>query len=305
MDRFSALSALIAVVDSGSFQAAGDRLGIAKSVVSRRVSQLEQALGIRLLHRTTRSLSLTDEGRQFYQRSVQIINDLKDAELEVSQENQVVRGRLKLAAPLSFGLLHLAPAISTFLQNYPDLDLELDLNDRNVNLVDEGFDMALRIGRLEDSNLVSRRIGRANHITCASPLYLDQRGVPRCPEDLSHHTGLQYANVSLKAQWHYRGEQGQVEQAVPRIRMRANNGEVLAKAAISGMGLVSGPSFILGQYVRSGELVQVLENYRQPSVGIYLLYPPGRLMPRRVQVFSDYLKESFGDRADWDEGLSI
>jgi DNA-binding transcriptional LysR family regulator len=305
MDRFSAISALIAVVESGSFQAAGERLGIAKSVVSRRVSQLEQSLGIRLLHRTTRSHSLTDEGLQFYRRSVQIMNDLQDAELEASQDSGEVRGRMRLAAPLSFGLLHLSRAINEFLQNHPALDLELDLNDRNVNLVEEGFDMAVRIGELEDSQLIARRIGTSNNITCASPSYIEQKGQPVVPDDLRHHAGLQYTNVSRRAQWQYGSASSALEYGQPKIRMRANNGEVLASAAISGTGIVSGPSFILGQHVRSGQLRQVMTGYRQPPVGIYVVYPPGRLLPRRVQVFSDFLKASVGEHPQWDEGLQL
>ncbi|MBT8440191.1 MAG: LysR family transcriptional regulator, partial [Gammaproteobacteria bacterium] len=165
MDKFAALKAFTAVIETGSFQSAAERLGITKSVISRRVSQFEQSLQCRLLHRTTRRLSLTDEGRQFYQRAVQILSDLEDAELETTHKSMDVRGRLKLAAPLSFGLLHLSETINQFLIQHPAIELELDLNDRNINLVEDGFDMAVRIGLLEDSTLVAKRIGSSRSIT--------------------------------------------------------------------------------------------------------------------------------------------
>ena len=244
MDKFAALEALIAVVETGSFQTASQRLNSAKSVVSRRISQLEKSLNSRLLHRTTRRLSLTDEGRQFYQRSVQILADLEDAELETSRESMEVRGKLKLAAPLSFGLGHLSDAINEFLKRHPALELNLDLNDRNVNLIEDGFDMAVRIGDLEDSTLIARRIGTARNVTCASPAYLEQQGEPESPEALAEHTGLQYSNINYKQQWCYTTSDGKVIQGQPHIRIRANNGEALAAAAIAGLGISSGPTFL-------------------------------------------------------------
>ena len=303
MDKFAALEALIAVVETGSFQAAGERLGIAKSVVSRRISQLEMTLNSRLLHRTTRSLSLSDEGRQFYQRSVQILADLEDAELETSRESLEVRGKLKLAAPLTFGLTHLSDAICEFLKIHPAIELDLDLNDRKVNLVEDGFDMAVRIGELEDSTLIARRIGTARNLPCASQLYLSEHGEPQSPEELSQHVGLQYSNISYKLQWQYLTPDGKLIQGQPHIRIRANNGEALASAAIAGLGISSGPTFILGRHVKAGDLKAILMSYERPAVGIYALYPPGRLTPRRVQVFSDYLLSRFGDYPYWDDGV--
>ena len=174
MDKFADIEAFTAVVEAGTFSAAGERLGIAKSVVSRRVSQLEGRLGSRLLHRTTRRLALTDAGKNFYQRAVQVLADLDDAEQDVTEQATELRGPLKLAAPLSFGLLHLSAAIVDFLGEHPAIELNIDLNDRNINLVEEGFDMAVRIGELQDSTLVARRIGTMRSVTCASPAYLER-----------------------------------------------------------------------------------------------------------------------------------
>ena len=303
MDKFADIEAFAAVVEAGTFSAAGERLGIAKSVVSRRVSQLEKRLGSRLLHRTTRRLSLTDSGRNFYRRAAQILADLDDAEQGVTEEMTELRGSLKLAAPLSFGLFHLSDAIADFLGEHPAIELNLDLNDRNLNLVEEGFDMAVRIGELEDSTLVARRLGTVRSVTCASRDYLERYGTPAHPDELHRHVGLQYSNVSYRQQWCYGTPEGKTVFARPQIRIRANNGEALAKAAAAGLGITTAPTFILGRYIREGSLVTVLDEYQRPAVGIHAVYPPGRLMPRRIKIFSDFLAGRFGDHPYWDEGL--
>jgi DNA-binding transcriptional LysR family regulator len=305
MDRFAEIEALTAVVEAGTFSAAGERLGIAKSVVSRRISQLEQRLGSRLLHRTTRRLALTDAGKNFYQRAVQILADLDDAEQGVTEEATELRGALKLAAPLSFGLIHLADAITDFLTEHPAIELNLDLNDRNINLVEEGFDMAVRIGALQDSTLVARRLGTMRVVTCASRAYLEQYGEPAHPGELQQHIGLQYSNISYKQQWRYETPEGRTVYAQPQIRIRANNGEALAVAASAGLGITTGPTFILGSYLKKNWLVTILNDYQRPPAGIYAVYPPGRLVPRRIQVFSDFLAGRYGDHPYWDEGLSV
>ncbi len=300
MGRFADLEAFTAVVESGTFSAAGERLGIAKSVVSRRISQLESRLGSRLMNRTTRRLALTDAGRNFYQRATQILADLDDAEQSVTQEMAELRGSLKLAAPLSFGLLHLTRAITDFLNEHPAIELNLDLNDRNINLVEDGFDMAVRIGKLKDSTLVARRLGTSQHVTCASPAYLQQHGEPVHPDDLQQHVGLQYSNITYKQQWGYVNPEGKTVFGQPQIRIRSNNGDALASAAMAGLGITAGPTFILGNYIKDGSLVALLSGYQRPATGIRAIYPPGRLIPKRVQVFSDFLASRFGDCPYWD-----
>jgi DNA-binding transcriptional LysR family regulator len=302
MDKFADIEALTAVVEAGTFSAAGERLGVAKSVVSRRISQLERRLGSKLLHRTTRRLALTDTGRNFYQRAVQILADLDDAEQSVTEETLGLRGSLKLAAPLTFGLMHMSDAIADFLKEHPAIELNLDLNDRNINLVEEGFDMAVRIGKLEDSTLVSKRLGTSHNITCASQSYLNIHGVPTHPDDLQQHIGLQYSNIPYKLQWRYETSEGKTIYAKPQIRVRVNNGESLAAAASAGLGITTGPSFILGKFIKDGSLVSILNDYQRPSVGIYAVYPPGRLIPKRIQIFSDFLAERYGEHPYWDDG---
>ena len=296
MDKFADIEAFTAVVEAGSFSAAGERLGIAKSVVSRRISKLERRLGSRLLHRTTRRLSLTDAGKNFYQRAVQILADLDDAEQSVTEETIELRGSLKLAAPLSFGLMHLSDAITDFLNEHPAIELNLDLNDRNINLVEEGFDMAVRIGELQDSTLVARRLGTVRNMTCASRAYLERHGEPTHPDELHKHIGLQYSNINYKQQWHYQTPEGKTIYAQPQIRIRANNGDALAAAASAGLGITRGPTFILGSYIKEGSLVTILNEYQRDAVGIYAVYPPGRLIPRRILVFSDFLAGRYGER---------
>ncbi|HHH42545.1 MAG TPA: LysR family transcriptional regulator [Gammaproteobacteria bacterium] len=305
MNKFADLDAFTAVVEAGTFSAAGERLGIAKSVVSRRISQLEARLGSRLLHRTTRRLALTDAGRNFYQRAVQILADLDDAEQSVTEETARLSGSIKLAAPLSFGLVHLSNAIADFLREHPAIQLSMDLNDRNINLVEEGFDMAVRIGDLQDSTLVARRLGTVRHVTCASPEYLQKFGEPVHPDELEQHTGLQYSNISYKQQWCYRTPEGKTVFGRPQIRVRSNNGESLATAAVAGLGITTGPTFILGRYIKEHSLVTLLNTYQRPATGIHAVYPPGRLIPKRIQAFSDFLADRFGDQPHWDEALAI
>ena len=303
MGKFADIEALVAVVESGSFIAAGERLGVAKSMVSRRISQLENRLGSRLLNRTTRRLALTEAGRNFYQRAAQILADLDEAEQSVAAETIDLRGAIKLAAPLTFGLKHLSGAITDFLDAHPAIELNLDLNDRNINLIEEGFDLAVRIGELQDSTLVVRRLGTSRAMTCASPAYLERYGEPAQPDDLRQHIGLQYSNLGYRQHWQYETPKGETVFAQPQIRIRANNGEALACAAVASLGITTGPTFILGSYLREGSLVSILRDYRRPTVGIYALYPPGRMLPRRIRVFSDFLAERFGEHPYWDDGL--
>lgn len=305
MDRLSNIEAFVAVIEAGSFSAAADRLGIARSMVSRRIGALEKRLGVQLLQRTTRSLSLTEPGRHFFERAVRLLADLDEAEQSVADDAAELRGRVRLAAPLSFGLHHLVGALGDFLLAHPAVELDLDLNDREVNLVEEGFDLAVRIGTLRDSTLLARRIGTVRFVTCASPAYLERHGEPQSPADLAGHVGLHYANLPPRQAWQFGDGDGAAQATVPRLRMRANNGDALAAAAAAGLGLITSPTFIAWERIRAGELVPVLERFPRPPVGIYAVYPPGRLMPRRVQALSAHLAACFGDLPYWDRALGI
>jgi len=305
MDKFANLEAFVAVVETGSFSKASSRLGVAKSVVSRRVSALEQALGVQLLQRTTRSHSLTEPGRRFYEQAIAVLADLEEAEQSIVDDSAALRGTLRIAAPLSFGLRRLPPILAAFMGNHPGIELDLDLNDREVGLVEEGFHMALRIGDLSDSALLARRLGTARFVTCASPAYLAAHGTPGHPRELANHAGLHYANVPPARAWQFVDAHGDTIVSVPTMRMRANNGDMLAEAAVAGLGLLSSPTFIVSELIAAGQLHVVLQAYRRPAIGIHAVYPPGRLMTRRVQAFADFLADRIGDLPAWDRAIGI
>jgi DNA-binding transcriptional LysR family regulator len=295
MDRFEELEAFVAVVDFKGFGNAGEKLGIVKSMVSRRVSELEQRLGVQLLQRTTRRQSLTDAGREFYQRAQQLLSDLQDAEQSVSRGQTSISGRIRLALPLGFGVSQLASPISDFLARYPEIRIDVDLNDRHVDLIEENIDLAIRVGELESSTLIARRLASVHFAICASPEYLRAHGTPQHPADLADHEVLVYSNVSVGRQWSYM-EHG--KQVSPRMKYRltANNGEFLAAVASHDLAIVSGPVALLQNHIDSGELVRILDEYVRPAVGMYAVYPPGRMLAGRVRVFSDALYEHFRER---------
>ncbi len=305
MDRFEALRTFVTVVESGQISAAADRLGCAKSVVSRRISDLETRLGAQLLRRTTRRLSATDAGRDLHQRAVRLLAELEEAEQSVSSGQASLSGRLRLAAPLSFGLLHLVPALNPFLAEHPDLVLDLDLNDRWTDLIDEGVDLALRIGRLDDSSLVARKIAPIRMLLCASPGYLARWGTPQTPEELAGHRGLIYGNVENPNLWRFTDEGGVRRTVRVPIRMQANNGDVLLEAAASGLGVCMTPTFIAYRAVIEGRLLPILSGFLLEEATAYLVYPTRRFVPQRVKALIHFLLERFGKHPYWDRGLDV
>jgi len=305
MDKFANLSAFVAVVETGGFSKAAGRLNVGKSIVSRRVSALEASLGVQLLQRTTRSLSLTAPGHQFYEHAVRILGELDEAESAVSDSSTELRGRLRLAGPLSFGLHHLNAALTEFLERHPGIEVDLDLNDREVNLVEEGRDMTVRIGDLRDSSLLARRLGTVRFVTCASPAYLQRYGTPRHPEELRNHVGLLYSNVTPAQAWQFNLDGRDVPVATPGIRLRANNGDALADMAAAGLGIVNLPSFIVSRKITDGVLTPILSAYRRAPVGMHAVFPPGRLLPRRVRALAEFLAGRFGDLPAWDRAIGL
>jgi DNA-binding transcriptional LysR family regulator len=300
MDRFEEMRSFVGVVEAGSFSRAAERLNLAKSAVSRRIADLEARLGVQLLNRTTRRLSLTEAGRRYHERAGRLLAELEIAEAEVSEEQAALAGRLRVAAPLSFGLAHLGPAIRDFAAANPDVRFEIDFSDRQVDLVHEGFDLAVRIAKLSDSPLIARRLTPVRHIAGASPAYLERHGVPREPADLeSGHRLLHYSYRSAPA-WRYVSPQGAPGVVRPGTVMEANNGEFLRDAAVAGLGIIIEPSFILFREIVDGRLVPLFPGYRWPEVAAYALYPPTRRVPRRLRAFIDYLVARFGEEPDWD-----
>ena len=295
MNKFEELEAFVAVVDQLSFSAASDRSGVAKSVLSRRVSDLEKRLGVQLMQRTTRKLALTDTGEHFYLRAQGLLADMADAEQMVSDAQCGLSGKIKVAAPLALGVGQLSAPIAAFMAEHTDLEMAIDLNDREVDLVEDGFDIAIRVGNLQDSNLIARKLADVSFAVCASRDYLEKHGEPREPMDLTGREVMIYSNTTPGRQWSlmHHGER-----ITPKVKYRitANNGELLAKLAGYGLGLTAGPLFFLQAFIDRGELIPVLADCTMPTVGMYAVYPPGRLVSRRVKMFSDFLFEYFRDR---------
>jgi DNA-binding transcriptional LysR family regulator len=285
-----------AAVDAASFTSAATRLGLSKQFVSKRVMALEEQLGARLLVRTTRRLSVTPVGRAYYERVVQILGDVEDAERAVANENAQPRGTLRLTAPMSFGTMHLGPMIPAFLQRCEEVSLEIDLNDRVVDLVGEGYDMGIRIGVLSDSSLIARRIAPFEMVTCCSPAYLARRGRPETPDDLIRHDCLVYGH-SKSVDWPFKVHDHPRFVAVTG-RIRVNNGEVARDAALAGLGITALPTFIVGEAISSGRLVKVLEDYEPPAGGVFAVYPQHRQSSAAVRAFVDFLVERFAPEAD-------
>ncbi len=301
MHRFEELQAFVAVVEAGSFTAAADRLDQAKSAVSRRVAALEERLGVQLLRRTTRRLNLTDTGRSFYERSARILADLDEAESAVLQQHGELRGTLRVALPLSFGVRHMGDVIAEFAKQHPRVEFDLELNDRRVDLVQEGADLAIRIGRLQDSTLIARRLFEARTVVCASQSYLDARGVPATPSELQTHDCLAYGNIQEPGRWPFTDLNGDRHHVHVNITMSANSGDFLCEAAVQGLGIVLQPTFIAGEKICTGELVPVLQDYEWPVSPAYAVYPPTRHLSHRVRAFIDFLAERFAGRPYWDE----
>lgn len=291
MDRFADLSMFVAVVDSGGISAAAERLGVAKSAVSRRLADLEGRLGAQLLRRTTRRLTLTDSGRAFHERAKNILADLEEAEQSVSQAHGALRGRLKVALPLAYGIRHVGPLITEFMALHPAVEFDLDFNDRRIDLMQEGFDLAIRVARLPDSSLIARRLAPVPSALCASPDYLARRGTPARAADLAGHAALVYSNLANPDTWNFIGPEGQPGSVKVPVRLRANNGEFLTRAAIAGQGVILHPTFYLDEAIRAGQLVPLLTDHAWPQVNAYAVYPPTRHLSRRVRALVDFLAE--------------
>jgi DNA-binding transcriptional LysR family regulator len=297
-DRFEELQTFVAVVQALGFAQAGKRLGLAKSAVSRRVSDLEERLGTRLLHRTTRQISLTAAGAEYYQRGVRLLAELQEAEDIVSSGSNEPTGRLRIAAPVSFGSHCLGPIIPEFMDRFPRLQVELELEDRLIDLVASGFDVAVRASRLKDSSLIARKIVPIRHVICASPDYLQRLGRPNLPADLSSHTTLRYSLAD--DDWEFTKS----DALSPPSKFRCNNGDTLREAAIAGGGLAYLPTFIVYQAVADGRLEVCLSGFEKDPIALYAVYPSTRRLSVKIRVFIDFLVEKLGVEPFWDKAIN-
>ena len=300
MDRLTALEAFVRVAEAQSFSEAARRLRSSKSAVSRHVSALEADLGVRLFQRTTRSLNLTEAGRGYFERATRILADLDEANLAVSQLQAAPRGRLRVSAPMSFGFLHLAPALPDFLALYPEIAVDITMNDRFVDLVDEGFDIALRIGALEDSSLIARKLAPIRRVVCASPSYFKSRGTPKTPDDIKRHDCLSNSNIASSQEWRFTAADGRPWPIEVKGRLSANNGDLLRAAALRGLGLVNLPTFIVGGDLRAGMLATALDEFITQDMSLSAVYPQSRHLSPKVRALVDFLADRFGPRPYWD-----
>jgi DNA-binding transcriptional LysR family regulator len=299
MDRLAAIQVFAQVVESGSFAKAAERLGLSTSAASRQVADLEAHLQARLLNRTTRRVSLTESGQQFYERAVQLMADLTEAEQEASSAAVIPRGTIRLTTSVTFGVRHVAPAIAQFLERYPDVRFDVSLSDRVVDLVEEGLDLAIRIGAPGADNLVARKLGETRMVPCASPAYLARHGAPKTPEDLAHHNCFTYEYVSPRHVWRFRDRSGSERAVRVAGRLHSNNGDLLAEVSAQGAGIVFEPAFIVGPDVRAGRLVPLLQDFVPPPVPIYALYPSRKHLSAKVRRFVEFLVERFAAAQDW------
>ena len=304
MKNLAGMAIFARVVEERSFSAAARRLGLSKSMVSKEVTRLEQALGARLLNRTTRKLSLTEIGAAFYEPCDRILQEAHEAELLVGRLHAEPRGVLRLTAPVAFGTLHVAPALPEFLAQYPDVRIDLTIGDRQLDLADEGLDLAIRIARVLPDNLAARRLAPINRVVCAAPAYFDRHGIPRRPQDLARHNCLVYTHANPDSQWRFRSGKG--EDVVPvQGNLTLNDDEALWQATLGGLGIALLPTFIVGKDLQSGRLQAVLGEHVPTERNLHALYLPNRHLSAKVRVFIDFLVARFSPEPYWDRDWAV
>lgn len=304
MGQLEDLSVFVRVVDAGGISRAAEQLGLAKSAVSRRLADLETRLGVKLLNRTTRKSSLTEAGQSYYERAHKIIDDVAELNGIAADSGRDLEGVIHLAAPLSFGLAHLAPAIELFAREHPGLTINIDFSDRQIDLVEEGFDLAFRIANLKDSTLIARKISPIRVLLCASPGYIKENGMPKKLSDLKQHRFLQY-NLSGSSSLKMTDKRNKEHLVKLSAKMIANNGDFLRDMAIAGHGIVATPTFISWKAFATGELVPILPNYTLPQPNAYAVYPQTRYLSQRTRMLIDFLVDRFGENPYWDQNLPL
>jgi DNA-binding transcriptional LysR family regulator len=293
LDRFQSYGVFVKVVELGSFARAAERLDLSTSAVSRHVAELEAHLGVRLLNRTTRRLSLTEAGRAFHERAVQLLFDVEEAESAIAAGATTPRGTLRLTCSIAFGERYIAPAIAEFGTRHRELRFDVELSDRMVDLVEEGFDLAVRIGTSQSQALIARPIGETQLVCCAAPAYLAQHGIPREPADLTKHRCLTYSYLAVRDTWDFEDPSGRRQSVRVTGPVHANNGGFLAAIARTGMAIAMEPDFVVGDDVRAGRLISILPGYTPRAVPIYAVYPTRRHLSAKVRAFVDFLAERF------------
>jgi DNA-binding transcriptional LysR family regulator len=301
MDRLSEMEAFVRVVELGGFTDAARKMNVSKSAVSKHVAALEARLGARLLTRTTRRVSPTEIGLAYFDRACRVLADATEADSMASAMQGAPRGELRISGPLSFGVRHLAPAVAAFLHDYPEVSARVTLDDRFVELVSEGYDVAIRVGALPDSTLMAKKLTDSAMTLIAAPAYLKARGAPRTVEDLAEHDLLHYSNLSSGNVWKLKGPGGAERQVRASGRMTFNNGDALLCAAEQGLGVALSPAFISAPSVKAGRVVEILSEARPEPVGVWAVHPAGRFLQPKLRVFIDFLATRFrGAGPDWE-----
>jgi DNA-binding transcriptional LysR family regulator len=292
VDLIGCMRTFAQVAEHRSFTVAAERLDISRGMVTRQVAQLEDHLGARLLNRTTRRVNLTEAGSAYFERCTQLLADLVEAEAVASSHVAEARGTLRVTCALAFGVRYVAPLVGDYMQQQPRLAVDLSFNDRTVDIVEEGYDLAIRIGALASSSLSARRLASTRMVVCAAPAYWQAHGKPSAPEDLAKHDALHYVYSSTSDEWRFTGPDGEARNVRIRHRLRANNGEALLRAAASGLGVVQLPAFLVHEAIATGELEPALDDFCQAELGIHAVYPARRLLAAKVRPFVDYLAAS-------------
>ena len=303
MGQLEEMQVFVRIVEAGNITKAAGQLNLAKSAVSKRLGDLENRLGSKLINRTTRKSSLTEAGNQYYQRVKLLLGEVDALNGDMACTTNVLAGSLKLAVPLSFGIAHLTPAIDLFMRQHPELKIEIDFSDRQVDIIEGGYDLAFRIGTLKDSSLKARKITPIRHVLCASPSYLEEHGSPTEPQQLKEHKILKYGSLPL-AGIHLEDQTGQQHLVNVEAYFIANNGDAIKQMALSGHGIVMLPTFIVWEALAKGDLVPVLEHYSLLTMHAYAIYSPNRYLPRKVRSLIDFLIERFGDNPYWDQHIT-
>lgn len=300
MDRLRAMEVFVEVVRKNGFARAADALETSPANVTRIIADLESHLGTRLLNRSSRKMSLTESGEALYERAKTIVEDMAEVEAIASSSSMKPRGRLRINAPLSFGILHLAPLWPKFLALYPEVELEVALIDRLVDIVEEGYDMAVRISRGGSSEHAARKLATSHNIACAAPAYLKQHGMPLLPSDLKQHTCIGYSYSASADEWQFSDAKGQAHPVRVNCSMHTNNGDTARAAALGGAGIIWQPTFLIGADLRAGRLQRVLPGFSLPDIDVLAVYPSRRHLSAKVRAMIDFLSAEFGDAPSWE-----
>jgi DNA-binding transcriptional LysR family regulator len=305
MDQFASMRAFVKVVEAGSFVRGADKLGISTTSVSRLVAELEEHLGTRLLQRTTRKLHLTDAGQRYFDRATQLLSDLEEAESEVGSATTTPRGRLRISVGQTFGARQLSALFPRFQAMYPEVELEVFATDRRVDLIEEGFDLAVRMSLEVPPTYVARQLCTIRVVVCASPAYLHKHGTPRAPQDLAAHNCLTVTSGGFENRWSFTGADGDAQTVLVRGNYRSDSGDLLRAAALAGQGVVYLPTFILGEELARGELVPILREWSLPQIDARVVYPTRRFVSAKVRAFTEFLQQEFAGEPAWDRWLSL